>query len=51
MSGIQSEYLLGLYFLVVSISYNGGKVSADGIRLVFAILFLALAFFGKSLIN
>ena len=55
MTGVQTEYFLGLYFLVVSLSFSNanGKTtfSADTVRLLFAILFLVLAFFGLSFVK
>lgn len=51
MTGVQTEYLLGLYFLVVSITWTDGRISADAVKLVAAIIFLLLAFFSKSLIG
>lgn len=55
MTGIQTEYLLGLYFLVVSLRYsneNGRLVlGADTIKFLFAVLFLVLAFLGISFVK
>lgn len=47
MTGVQIEYFLGLYFLVTSISESNGKISADLVRIVFAIIFLVAAIFLK----
>lgn len=50
MTGIQIQYLLGLYFIVISLGYSVGKVSVDLVKLIGGILFLILAIIGKSFI-
>ncbi len=55
MSGVSIEYFLGLYFLVISITFGdagAGKkaVVFEWVKFVFAVIFLVAAFFGKSLI-
>lgn len=51
MNGVEIEYLLGLYFVIVSLTYSGGRVSADFVRLVGGVLLLVLAVLGKSFIG
>lgn len=51
MTGQQIQYFLGLYFLIISISWANGRVSADAIKLIAGIILLFLAYFGKSLIG
>lgn len=50
MGGVQIEYLLGIYFIVVSLSYTGGRVGADAIKLVSGVILVAVAFLGISLV-
>ena len=50
MSGISIEYLLGIYFTIVSISWVNGRISADAVKLIAGILLLVLAILGKSFI-
>lgn len=50
MNGIQIEYLLGLYFLIQSISYSNGRVGADAVRLLAGVVLIIAAFLGASLI-
>jgi putative Ca2+/H+ antiporter (TMEM165/GDT1 family) len=51
MNGIAIEYLLGIYFTVVSISWVNGKISADAVRLIAGVILLILAIIGKSFIS
>jgi hypothetical protein len=51
MDGVQIQYLLGLYFLIVSISWASGRISADAVKLIAGLILLLMAFFGRSLIG
>lgn len=51
MSGVQIEYLLGLYFAISAVSYSGGVFSADAFKLLVGVVLIVLAFLGKSLIG
>ena len=51
MGGVQIQYLLGIYFIVVSISWADGRVSADAIRLVAGLILLVTAVLGMTLIS
>lgn len=51
MTGVSIEYLLGIYFTVVSISWADGRISADAVKLIAGILLLVLAVLGKSFIG
>lgn len=51
MSGIQIEYLLGLYFIIVAISFTGGTFVADAFKLIAGIVLVVLAVLGISLIR
>jgi len=51
MNGVQIEYLLGIFFTVSSMSWTGGRVSADVIRLIAGIVLIVLAVIGKSFIS
>jgi len=46
MNGVQIEYLLGLYFLIISLSFDGGRVGADAVRLIAGIVLLVAAILG-----
>ncbi len=48
MSGIEIEYLLGLFFLITSLSFSGGTFSADAIKLIAGILLIVMAVIGFS---
>jgi len=54
MTGIQIEYLLGLYFIVVSLTYSKERVEnkllIDYVKLLAGILLLVLAIVGKTFI-
>jgi hypothetical protein len=52
MTGITIEYLLGIYFLVVSLSAgsNPFRINIDGIKFVVGITLILAAFFTMSLI-
>ena len=50
MSGISIEYLLGIYFTIVSISWVNGRISVDAVKYPAGILLLVLAILGKSFI-
>jgi hypothetical protein len=43
MNGIDSEYLLGLYFFVTAITMAKGRINADAWRLVASLVLLVLA--------
>jgi hypothetical protein len=49
--GVSIEYLLGIYFLVESLTWDQNRLVADFVRLVAGIILLALAFYGKSLLS
>ncbi len=51
MSGIEIQYLLGIYFTVVSISFVNGRISADAVRLIAGLVLLVLAVLGMTLIR
>lgn len=50
MNGVAIQYFLGIYFIVVSITFEGGRVSADVVRLVAGVLLFALAVLGMTFI-
>ncbi len=50
MGGIEIMFLLGLYFIVVSLSFDGGKLSADFVRLFFGVVFVICAVAGFNFI-
>lgn len=43
MNAVQTEYLLGLYFLIMSISFSGGRFTADAVKLIAGIVLLVMA--------
>jgi hypothetical protein len=51
MTGAMGDYLLGIYFIVVSISWAEGRISADAIKLIAGIVLLVLAILGISFVN
>lgn len=52
MSGIEIEYLLGLFFLCVSVSKpnNTSPVIFDTAKVLIGVVLILMAFFHKSLI-
>jgi hypothetical protein len=48
MTGVIVEYLLGLYFIGISLSWENGKFVADAVKLIFGVLLLILAVLGIS---
>jgi len=53
MTGVEIEYLLGLYFTISSIgySYPGRAFVADGIRLIIGVVLIIFAAVGISLVH
>ena len=51
MNGIQIEYLLGLYFIVASITHNNNQFVADAFKLIAGIILVVLAVVGFSFIR
>ena len=51
MSGIEIQYLLGIYFTVVAISWENGRISADAVRLIAGLILLVAAILGFTLIR
>lgn len=52
MSGVEIEYLLGIYFIVSTITVNAERQLAyDLVRLVAGVILVLLAVFGFSLIR
>lgn len=50
MTGIAIQYLLGIYFIVVSVSWSGGQISADAVKLIAGIVLVIAAVLGMTLI-
>ena len=50
MSGIEIQYLLGLYFSIASVSFDGGKFTADAFKLIAGVVLIILSIVGFSLI-
>lgn len=50
MGGIQIEYLLGLFFTVTAISFDGGRFHAEAFRLAAGVMLIVLAVLGITLI-
>jgi len=50
MTGVESQYLLGLYFLVSSLSFEERKISAEWVKFISGGLLIAASFFRLSLI-
>lgn len=48
MDGIAIQYLLGVFFLVSSLGYAGGRISADWVRFLAGIILIVLAVIGWS---
>ena len=50
MTGIQIEYLWGIYFFVMSLSYGAGKITVDKVKFIAGILLIVLALFGPRFV-
>lgn len=50
MNGIEIQYLLGIYFMIISITWAGGQISADAVKLIAGLVLFVLAILGLSLI-
>jgi hypothetical protein len=50
MNGVQTEYLLGLYFIVTSLSTKD-RLSVDAVKLIAGVVFLVMAIFNFSLLG
>lgn len=50
MTGVEIQYLLGLFFVINSISWEGGRISADAVRAIAGGLLLVLAILKISFI-
>lgn len=50
MSGVEIQYLLGIYFTVISVSWSEGRVKADAVKVIAGIALVVLAVLGFSLI-
>lgn len=50
MNGVEIQYLLGLYFFIMSITWADGRISADAVRLIAGIILLVASVLGSSLI-
>jgi hypothetical protein len=51
MSGTIVEYLLGIYFIVTSISWEGGRIGADAVRLIAGVVLFILAVLGVAFVR
>lgn len=51
MNGVQIEYLLGLYFIVTSVSWASGQIKAEAWKLVCGVVLTIMAVLGISLIR
>jgi len=51
MNGIEIEYLWGIYFIVLSLTWVNGEFKADAIKIIAGVLLLVLAIIGKSFIG
>jgi hypothetical protein len=56
MNGIEIEYLWGIYFVVVSLSWersapNQGRIVIDFVKMIAGVVLLVLAVIGKSFIG
>lgn len=51
MTGIEIEYLLGIYFLVSSFTLVDGVFKADAFKLIASVLLILLALLGKGFIS
>lgn len=50
MNGVEIEYFLGIYFIVISLSVGGGKLSFDIIKGVAGLILFVGAILGLTLI-
>ncbi len=51
MNGIEIQYLLGLFFLVNSLSWTEGRISADAVRLIAGVVLIVMSILSFSLIK
>jgi len=48
MTGVEIQYLLGLYFAIRSITFAGGRFSANAFLLIVGIVLIVMAIIGYS---
>lgn len=51
LNGTLVEYFLGIYFIVVSITWDGGRISADAVKLIAGLILFILAVIGISFVK
>ena len=51
MTGVEIQYFLGIYFFVISLSWENGRISADTVRLIAGIVLLISAVLGLTLVR
>ncbi len=51
MSGTIVEYFLGIYFIVISIEWANGRISADAVKLIAGLILFVLAVLGVSFVK